>query len=66
MGLGPPVCIDCGVIASLSEGRGWRCQSCGDTSLPKHLWMFPKDEQDEFELNTVIAKENRGLVILDK
>ena len=60
MGLGPPVCVDCGVIATLSEGTGWRCQNCGDTSLSKNLWMFSKDEQDSIELNTIITRENKG------
>lgn len=60
MGLGPPVCVDCGVIGYLEERKGWRCPNCSSNRLESHLWMYPKDEQREIELATKISKENKG------
>lgn len=66
MGLGPPVCVDCGVIGFLEEGRGWRCPNCSSKKLDGHLWTFPKTEQMQIEINTEIAKENKGQSFPDK
>jgi len=33
MGLGPPVCQHCRVLAHLSDELGWHCKYCGETDL---------------------------------
>lgn len=60
MGLGPPVCVDCGVIGHLSEGRGWRCPNCGDKHLTGSLWLYKTLERAQIEINTQIVEENKG------
>lgn len=66
MGLGPPVCVDCGVMGSLSEGKGWRCPNCGDKRLTGSLWLYGKNEQDAIVINTQIVRENKGPEFPDK
>jgi len=60
LGLGPPVCVDCGIIGALFP-EGWRCPNCNSFgSLKSHLWMYSKDEQIDIETCTKIMEENRG------
>ncbi len=33
MGLGPPVCQHCKVLAYLSDELGWHCKYCGETDI---------------------------------
>lgn len=66
MGLGPPVCVDCGVIGRLSEGKGWRCPNCSDDHLTGSLWLYTKEEQAIIEATTEILKENKGQAFPDK
>ena len=33
MGLGPPVCQHCRVLACLDDEKGWHCKFCGELDL---------------------------------
>lgn len=66
MGLGPPVCVDCGVIGALSEGKGWRCPNCGDKHMTGYFWLLKKEEQEAAMINTQIIEDNKGQEFPDK
>ena len=37
MGLGPPVCQHCQVLAHLSDAKGWHCKYCGETNITDYF-----------------------------
>jgi hypothetical protein len=51
MGLGPPVCQHCDVMAYRTDERGWHCKYCGETKLTKYAGLSVKrwDQLDENE-----------------
>lgn len=38
MGLGPPVCQHCQVVASFTDETGWYCKYCNETDLKENVW----------------------------
>lgn len=48
MGLGPPVCVDCGVVGYLEERRGWRCPNCADSNS-RSSWKYETLQKDKPE-----------------
>ena len=60
MGLGPPVCEDCRVIAKLEHpGRGWHCPVCNKQGHQLgNLWQQP--DQEVYEQNTKFVDFVKG------
>lgn len=53
MGLGPPVCVKCNLMARmrpLVHSNRWYCAGCGDINF-KGLWELTKETQNTIEDN---------------
>jgi hypothetical protein len=74
MGLGPPVCNKCKVLAdltakgdarhgvSVSYGYSyWHCPICGSAELNSNLWEYDETTQDEIDGNTRFLKFMNGI-----
>jgi len=59
MGVGPPVCDKCIVIAEL-RNETWACPICYSIRLPNHLWEYTEEHQKKLEDNTKFIKFVKG------
>lgn len=59
MGLGPPVCDKCMVIAHL-KNHTWSCPVCHSIHVPNNLWEYTTEYQKRFEDNTKFMKFMKG------
>lgn len=59
MGLGPPVCDRCIVIAELRNDI-WSCPVCHSIRLSGHLWEYTDEYQQRFENNSKLVKFTKG------
>ena len=60
MGLGPPVCTKCMIVAKLDENditHPWRCPVCKDWDLKGSLWTYVQSMQDIIWRRTRFASE---------
>ena len=59
MGLGPPVCLKCEVIAELAQ-QTWYCPVCHTEDLRKNMWALTPKYQQQLEANSKFYKFMRG------
>lgn len=59
MGMGPPVCTKCMVIAELIDNI-WTCPECYSIRLGAHLWEYTDEYQKQFKDNTKFIKFVKG------
>ena len=53
MGLGPPVCNDCGLIFAFNNTtKEWYCIKCDNSDVTTCLWDMDTDKINEYVENT--------------
>ena len=51
MGLGPPVCQHCQVLAHYTEEKRWHCQYCGETKITDSAGFGNTERWKQLERN---------------
>lgn len=60
MGLGPPVCQHCQVLAHFTWEKYWHCQYCGETKITDAAGFNP-DRYRELERNERLFTFTKGI-----
>lgn len=61
MGLGPPVCQHCHVVANFTDEAGWHCKYCKETKFTDNVWpngdRWNQYKQNEKFLDFITGKD---------